>query len=58
LLMASDAKPQTNKIHMKDRGRLSPPLPPNRKGGSPAYGSPVSGYPFGIDRLMHGLRLM
>jgi ABC-type multidrug transport system ATPase subunit len=30
-----------------DRGRegSSPPLPPNRAGGSPAHGSPVVGFP-------------
>jgi hypothetical protein len=39
---------------MKDRGRevrLSrTPLPPNRTGGFPAYGSPVSSVPDGIVR--------
>ncbi len=34
---------------MDDRGRegLSPPRPPNRAGGSPAHGSPVSGFLIG-----------
>jgi len=33
------------------------PLPPNHTGGTPAYGSPVSGYPFGIDRAVLEMRL-
>src|SRR5262249_59905353 len=33
-------------VHRPDRGResLLLPLPPNRTGGSPAYGSPVGGF--------------
>jgi len=37
-------------------GKAEPPRPPNRTCGSPAYGSPVSGFHIGIDAPRHGLR--
>ena len=35
-----------------------PPRPPNRACGSPAHGSPVSGFLIGIGSLSLGLRVM
>jgi hypothetical protein len=36
---------------------MFPPLPPNRTGGSPAYGSPVTGFHIGTDVGYRSMRL-
>ena len=56
LLSGQVVNPAEAGIQLLDRGRESKllPLPPNRTGGFPAYGSPVGGFTWlRIDELPH-----